>query len=510
MNLCSAAALLLFALSAVQVTASSAGNRALGKSTLIPDAATATTTATTPATGQSMAARRPNILVIMAEDLGPRIGAFGDRLASTPNIDRLAATGVRFPNTFTAAGVCAPSRAAFITGVHQNTLGAQHMRTSTSPLGAYLAVPPPEVKAFPELLRAVGYYTFTDRKLDYQFSGIFAGTGPATIWDAEGVGAHFSGRAADQPFFGLLNLFITHESATFSSSRLEAAGDTGGAAVARAAEQARASLPVRTDPDQVSVPPYYPDTPEVRAEIATFYDNVALMDLEVGRILGDLENAGLLDSTIVLWTTDHGDALPRAKRELFDSGIRVPLVVHWPVHLRPAARAPGSVDARLVSFVDFAPTLLAFAGVAPSPFHQGGNFLSDPPRRYVFAARDRVDEQVDRVRAVRDAQHKYLRFHLPGTPGAYPIAYRDNQVIMRTLWDELAAGRLTPTQRLWFEPRPPEALYDLARDPHEVNNLAEDPAHRQTLERMRAALDDWQQRVPDLGAGDEAGMRERF
>ena len=454
--------------------------------------------------------QRPNILVIMAEDLGQRIGAFGDPLAQTPNIDGLAAAGVRYPNTFTTAGVCAPSRAAFITGVHQNTLGAQHMRTSTSPVGAYLAVPPPAVKAFPELLRAAGYYTFTDRKLDYQFSGVSAGSGPSSIWDAEGESADFRGRAPDQPFFGLLNLFITHESATFSSARLEAAGDPRGAAVARAAETARAGLARRTDPADIEVPPYYPDTPEVRAEMAAFYDNIALMDIEVGRILADLEADGLRDSTIVIWTTDHGDALPRAKRELFDSGIRVPLVVHWPERLRPLDQVPGSESLRVVSFVDLAPTLLELARVPAPDFLHGFSFLSADERTYAFAARDRVDEQVDRVRAVTDGRFKYLRYHLPDSPGAFPIEYRNNQATMQALWRELSAERLNDIQRQWFDPRPREALFDTSEDPHEVVNLAGDKAHRDTLERLRSALHGWQLRVPDLGALPETRMRERF
>ncbi|HEY5644666.1 MAG TPA: sulfatase [Pseudomonadales bacterium] len=454
-------------------------------------------------------ADRPNILVLLAEDLSAHVGAFGDAVARTPNLDALAREGTRFPNTFTTAGVCAPSRAALITGVHQITLGAQHMRTSTSPVGAYLAVPPPEVKAFPELLRRVGYYTFTDRKLDYQFSGIGAGTGPESIWDAEGELEPLASLPADRPFFGLINFFITHESATFTP---EAVAGTPGEPMAKRAAAARARIPDRTDPASVIVPPYYPDTRAVRGHIADLYDNVRLMDAEVGQILKTLRELGREDDTIVIWTTDHGDPLPRAKRELFDSGIRVPMIIHWPDALRPADLPAGSVDQRLVSFVDLAPMILRMAGIAPPAFLQGQDPLATDlaAREYVFASRDRVDEQLDRVRAVRDARFKYLRYFDPGTPGATHIAYRDQGRIMQSLWLGRRTGTLTPEQSLWFEPRPEEALYDLEVDPHELNNLVEHPDHLATLTRMRAAYADWHASVPDMGGVPEPELADRF
>lgn len=454
-------------------------------------------------------AKRPNILVLMAEDLSAHLGAFGDPIARTPNLDALAATGVRFPNTFATAGVCAPSRAAFITGVHQISLGAQHMRTSTSPVATYLAVPPPEVKAFPELLRRAGYHTFTDRKLDYQFSGIGAGTGPESIWDQEGQLDPLADLPDDRPFFGLINFFITHESASFTP---EAVAGTPGEAMARRAAAARAKIPDRTDPDTVVVPPYYPDTKAVREHIAVVYDNVRLMDAEVGQILKRLRELGREDDTIVIWTTDHGDPLPRAKRELFDSGIRVPLIIRWPESLAPAGLKPGTLDERLISFVDLAPMILAMAGVPAPGFLQGADLFAvdATPRQYVYAARDRMDEQADRVRAVRDDRFKYLRYFDPGTPGAVHIAYRDQGRIMQALWRGHGAGTLNAEQSLWFEPRPEEALYDLAADPHELVNLAADPEHLTTLTRMRSAYAAWRIRVDDLGEVPEAELAERF
>ena len=452
----------------------------------------------------------PNILILMAEDMSARVGAFGDTVARTPNLDALAADSVRFPNTFTAAGVCAPSRAAFITGVHQISLGAQHMRTSSSPVANYLAVPPAEVKAFPELLRAAGYYTFTDRKLDYQFSGIGAGTGPFTIWDAEGVANGLPELPSDRPFFGLINFFITHESAAFTPAS-QAPGSFGLATAIRA-ETARGGLPHPIPADDVAVPPYYPDLPQVREHIADVYNNIQVMDAQVGLILSSLEARGLLDRTIVIWTTDHGTLLPRGKRDLFDSGIQVPMIIRWPAAMQPGHWKPGDLDERLISFVDLAPIVLGMAGVAQPDYLQGRDTINPdvPARRYIHASRDRIDERDDRVRAVRDHRYKYLRYYLPGTPGAAHLSYRDQGRIMQALWSGLEQETLTGTQLLWFQPRDREALYDLALDPHELVNLVDDPGYTSHLNRLRDAYTTWRSRVPDLSDEPEAAMAARF
>jgi arylsulfatase A-like enzyme len=453
--------------------------------------------------------KRPNILILMAEDMSPRVGAFGDPVAVTPNIDRLADQGVRYPNTFTTAGVCAPSRAAHITGVHQMALGAQHMRSFA---GGYRAVPPAEVKAYPELLRAAGYHTFTQLKLDYQFSRVWAGSGPFTIWDREGrFRADWREREPEQPFFGLVNFQSTHESALFPRAGFPKSGTHllfqlvylftfwGHDDVVA--------------PEDVAVPPYYPDTPTVRRDIARHYNNIHKMDEEVGAVLEALDRDGLSDSTIVIWTTDHGDGLPRAKREVFDSGIRVPMIVRWPDALRPADLEPGGEDARLVSFVDLAPTVLAMAGLAAPDYMVGRDFSSADPaelREYVYAARDRMDEVPDRQRAVRDRRYKYIRNYQPDAPGAQHIAFRQNLDIMEELWSLRQGGSLDPAAARWFEPRSSDELYDTVSDPHEIEDLAGDPTHAATLERLRGALDAWLARTEDLGAIPESELAERF
>lgn len=454
------------------------------------------------------AVERPNILLLVAEDLSPRIGAFGDSVAHTPNIDALAEQGIRYTNTYTTAGVCAPSRAALITGVHQNALGAGHMRSHNWSQADYKAVPPPEVKAFPELLRGAGYFTYANAKLDYQFSGTGPGSGPFTIWDKESfmtLGASWRDRYDDRPFFGMYAFMETHESGLFP--RCCWPRSLSHAFMALMHTVKHWNTPELVRPEQVTVLPYYPDSPAIRRDIARQYNNSITMDRVVGEVLQQLEQDGLADNTIVIWTTDHGDGLPRAKRELYDSGIKVPMVIRWPARFRPEALLPGTVETRMISFVDLAPTILALAGVEIPDFIQGQQLVGKGkprPRDYIFAAADRMDEQHDRQRAVRDKQYKYIRNDYTDRAGAKHLAFRDNLDSMQALWRLGDKGQLNATQRLWFDNHPPEELYDTLADPHEIKNLANDPGYAEVLQRMRAALKAWQQGVPDLGAMPEA------
>lgn len=453
----------------------------------------------------------PNILILMAEDMSARVGAFGDDVAVTPVLDQLAKEGVRYPNTFTTAGVCAPSRAAHITGMHQVSMGGQHMRSSNGPTGGYKAVPPPQVKAYPELLRAAGYYTWTDQKLDYQFSGTQSGSGPFTIWDDEGGDGHWQNRQPGQPFFGLINFIVTHESGVFTplgnwpNSFTHLLMQTMRAAFLPSLPEAE---PI--SPGQVNVPPYYPDTKTVRADIARHYNNIVVMDRQVGEILAQLEADGLADSTIVIWTTDHGDGLPRAKRDLFDTGIKVPMIIRWPDAYRPRGVSANGIDTRLVSFIDVAPTLLNLAKAAVPSYLQGQDFIQGKPREYIFASRDRIDEVPDRQRAVRDPQYKYIRSWHPEQPGGHPLAFRDNMAMMREMWTLLKEGKLNAVQRQWFEAPGKERLYDVIKDPLELNNLTVNPDYKKVLQRMRGAQAQWQQRVEDWSDMPEAEMLASF
>jgi N-sulfoglucosamine sulfohydrolase len=457
---------------------------------------------------------RPNILLLMTEDMSARVGTFGDSVAITPNLDALAAEGVRYPNTFTTAGVCAPSRAAHILGMHQISTGTQHMRASSRPEGGYYAVPPDSVKAYPELLRAAGYYTYTDNKLDYQFSSPFPGSGPATIWDREkAAAADWGERAPGQPFFGFINFQVTHESGIFRPLGSLPHSPTH-FIMQLMRWYAFGAVPEVVDPQDIVVPPYYPDTPTVRGDMARHYNNIAYMDGEVGGILHQLAAAGLADTTIVIWTTDHGDGLPRAKRELFDSGIKVPMIIRWPEAYRPAGVMPGAVDERLISFVDLGPTILSLAGVHVPAYMQGSNFAdaSAAQNIYIYASRDRIDEVMDRQRAIRDKRYKYIRSWYPNVPGGTDLKFRNNMDMareMRAMYEE-PQSKLNATQALWYEASGEERLYDLENDPFEINDVSHNPKYAGVLRRMANEMDVWLARVGDWSETPESVMVERF
>jgi arylsulfatase A-like enzyme len=431
--------------------------------------------------GVAVSLTRPNILWLVAEDMNRELGAYGDGVARTPALDGLAATGARFTHAFATSGVCAPARAALITGMYATSIGAHHMRSIE---GGYYPVPPPEVKAFPEYLRAAGYYTSNAAKQDYQFSDVLGG-GPFTIWDASGPGADWRGRAEGQPFFAYLTFLTTHESQLFGDAEPE------------------------TDPARVRVPAYYPDNPVIRKDLAQLYDRVAIMDGQVADVLARLEEDGLADDTLVLFFGDNGRGMPRDKRWVYDGGIHVALLARW-----PGGIDAGTVRTDLVSFVDLAPTMLAVAGVDVPAHMPGRVFLgrqaTDPPR-YVFAAADRADEAHDRIRAVREERWKYIRNHQPGTPYGQSIAFRNQLQSMQEILRLGAMDLLVPPADWYFrQTKPVEELYDVDADPDEVVNLAGSPAHADVLARMRQAHDDWVARSGDLGTVPEAVLAERF
>jgi len=429
--------------------------------------------------------KRWNILWVSFEDTNPYYGCYGDPVARTPNLDALAARGCIWPNTFSTAGVCAPARSAIITGMYPTSIGTHHMRTAHTNKATpelptpYSAVPPHYVSCFTEYLRAAGYYCTNNQKTDYQFDA------PRTAWDECGGNAHWRNRPdPDQPFFAVFNPERTHESRMWPDYGPEPA----------------------FDPDAVEVPPYFPDTRKVREAIARMYTNIEFNDGILGELLAQLEEDGLAENTIVFHWSDHGP-MPRGKRWPYDSGIHVPMIVR-----APGLIEPGSVSERLLSTVDLGPTVLSLAGVE-IPWHlQGRAFLGEQaaePREYVYATRDRYDESYDMVRAVRDKRYKYMRHYRPELPYLLWIPYRNRHPIVEEMWRLHLAGELTGPQRLMFEPRPVEELYDTDADPYEVNNLAGDPSYEPELRRLREALDQWRTEVGDLGELDEAEMVRR-
>ncbi len=443
---------------------------------------------------------RPSILWISAEDLSPDLGSYGDRYSKTPILDKLASEGARYTNAFSTAPVCAPSRSAIITGMYATSIGSMHMRSK--------AVPPPNVKAFTEYLRAAGYYCTNNSKTDYNFEAPPNNRPPDTVWDDTSNKAHWRNRPdKTQPFFAVINLLVTHEGQVRSNDE-RYAGNT-----------ARLKPEDFHDPAKSVLPPYYPDTPVVRKTWARYYDLITAMDYQAGAILNQLEEDGLAQNTVVFFWGDHGRGLTRGKRWVYDSGTRVPLLVRWPGRINP-----GTVIDDMVSLMDLGPTALSIAG-APVPTHmQGQPFLGDQkrsPREYIFAHRDRMDETYDMMRAARDKRYKYIKNFFPGRPYAQYIAYMDEMPIlqeMRRLYkDHMNAlspeyGKaLNPTQLIFFKPeKPPEELYDITVDPHEIDNLAGKPEFQDVLKRMRAVLGKWQKETKDLGLVPENELRERM
>ncbi|MEP0711787.1 sulfatase [Algoriphagus sp.] len=430
---------------------------------------------------------RPNIVWIVNEDMSPEhLEVYGGTGGQTPHLNALAADGLRFTNAYSTAGVCAPSRAALITGAYQTSIGAMHMRTlgmSQNALDAYppghqsySVVLPADMKPYPEYLRMAGYYTSNNVKEDYQFQS------PVTMWDESSNKAHWRNRKdPDQPFFSIFNLTISHESQVW----------------------ARADEPLLVDPDSVKVPPVYPDDSVSRNTLARFITNVMRMDTQVGEIIAQLKEDGLYDNTIIFYYSDHGDGMPYYKRELYDRGLKVPLIIKAPFLEK------GAVTDELVSFVDFGPTVLSLAGVEIPESMQGQAFLGNqkaPNRKYIYAARDRMDSEYDRVRAVSDGRYKYIRNYMPDKPNYQNIQYRLNNPLMLHLLELNEKGALNENQARWFaSSKPEEELYDTQNDPFEFKNLADNPDHAEKLAELRAAHLKW---VADFGDMAEQNEQE--
>jgi N-sulfoglucosamine sulfohydrolase len=433
---------------------------------------------------------RPNIIWVVLDDASPTLGCYGDTQAITPNLDRLAREGARFTRAFTHAPVCAPSRSGLITGMYPTTIGSHHMRSKL--------INPPET--FISLLRQAGYYVAWPGKTDFNFDQQDPNARTAGVAPPPGS---FDSRAnwlnaepPKQPFFGYLNLGVTHESQVRANAEQHAKNT------------ARLKPGEFHDPKKMRIPAFYPDAPEVRKDLAQYYDLLTAADYQVGDVLAWIDKHGIAEETIVIVFSDHGRGMPRSKRWIYDSGTRVPLLVRSPREIKP-----GTVRDDLVAFVDFAPTMLSLAGAEIPTRMQGQVFLGNKrakEREYIYAARDRMDETFDRIRAVRDKRYKYIRNFHPELPYAQRIAYNEENPTMQ-VWRKLSAeGKLSGAPALFFAPaKPKEELYDTEVDPDEVKNLAADPKYRQTLDRMRKAMDDWIRTTKDMGEIPEEELIKR-
>lgn len=438
---------------------------------------------------------QPNILWIVTEDISPTLSFYGDNTAKTPNLDKLASESLIYDNAFAPVGVCAPSRSSIITGMHPTSIGTMHMRTSHDvfswgrrdysaevdikdiegdTIRKYSAVIPDYVKCYTEYMREAGYYCTNNYKTDYQFAA------PVTSWDENNQKAHWRNAPKGKPFFSIFNIDVTHESYLWRND----------------------TLPITVNPKDVIVPPYLPDNEATRNTIARHYSNVELMDKRVEKIINQLKEDGLYDNTIIFFYSDHGGPLPRGKRAILDSGLKVPFLV------KDKKGTTGRTD-RLISFVDLAPTMLSLAGVEPKDYMEGYAFMGEynaTKRDYVFGSSDRFDEFTDRIRSVRNKKYLYLRNSFPELPKYKDVTYRKNIPMMSNFLKLRDEGKLNDVQKIWFETKTTEELYDVVKDPHQINNLAENPEYASSLKEMRTALNDFQKDKTDFGVIPEAEL----
>jgi len=429
---------------------------------------------------------QPNIVWISCEDISPHLGCYGDPHAITPNLDKLAQEGTRYTNAFTTAGVCAPCRSAIITGMYQNSIGTHHMRCN--------ATLPTWLKPFPVYLREAGYYCTNNSKTDYQFSK------PAKkeIWDICGAKGHWKNRPQkSQPFFAVFNFTGCHESGIASESKYKSVTED--------------LLPSqRQNPKELTtLPPYYPDTTITREDWKRNYELITAMDAWAGDLIQQLKDAGEYDNTIIIYWSDHGVGLPRAKRWLYDSGTHIPLIIRVPEKFQKSLDISSlATDNQLISAVDFAPTVLNIAGIDPPSYLQGRAFLGlhlSPPRKFVYGARDRMDERYDIIRTVRGPQYRYIRNFEPLKPYYQYMNTPEKGATMQEIRKKEASGQLDPVMALFSaNEKPVEELYDTHADPFEIHNLADDPAFSQRLSEMRHALSEWQNEIGDVGLIPEA------
>jgi len=445
-----------------------------------------------------------NIVWLSTEDMGPILGSYGVDAIKTPNLDKLAKEGVRYTHAYSTVGVCAPSRFSIITGMYAARLGAQNMRTGdyhnyktpeevqhNTYIGVrdktgrnvpeYEVVPPSNIQCFTELLRKEGYYCANNFKCDYQFNA------PFTAWDEVSSTVSYKDAPEGKPFFYVRNFMVTHESRIWQHK----------------------DEPLTVKPEDVTVPAYFADIPEVRNDIARKYSNIEEMDRQVGELMTQLEADNLLDNTIIMFWSDHGGNLLRQKRAVGNSGLQVPLIIRYPNKKRA-----GEVDDRIVSLMDLGPTVISLLNIKPPSHYDGKAFAGnyeEEPRKYAFGSADRFDEVTDMQRSVLDGRYVYIKNFMPQLPLIYRNKYRE-QIPMNAKLIALNQEKKLKGDAayMFMETKPREELYDLLNDPYEVHNVADDPIHAERLNKYRKALGDWQLEIGDKGFTPEHDLVEMF
>lgn len=438
------------------------------------------------------APRRPNILWIVGENFDLDFGCYGAENVHTPNVDALAAHGIRYTNVFSTSPVCAPSRSAFLTGMYATTTDTHNMRSHREDDFRL----PAGVRPLTHRLADAGYTTANitrigDRtvgtgKLDLNF------VNEGKLYETE----DWSKLKPNQPFFAQVNMpeaeYDIYDRKSAEKERVPWVGEQWHPKVAT--------------PENVTPPPYYPDHRIVREEWARYLNSASGMDVRIGWILDQLKRDGTADDTVVIFFADNGRLEPRGIHWCFDSGLHVPMIIHWPKNFpAPAGYQEGVVDDSMISLIDLTATTLSIAGIEPPATMQGRVFLGNPgapERTYAFSARDRIDETVVRRRSVRDKRYHYVRNFTPGAGFPTLNRYKEKCFLIKPLMRRLMAeGELFGPPAELMQPFPEEQLFDTLADPHEINNLAGsvDPEHRAALLRMRAALDTWMIETGDRG-----------
>lgn len=436
--------------------------------------------------------KKPNILWLTAENISLDLGCYGEKLVRTPNLDRLAAEGVRYTRVFSTSPVCAPSRSAFMTGMYQTSTGTHHMRSHRDDDFRL----PPGIRPITHRLADAGYFTANiktigDRvvgtgKLDLNF------VNEGKIFQSD----DWAALKSHQPFFAQINTpeveYDIYDRKTRMKDRVEWVGER--------------EHPQIATPDNVKPPPYYPDHPVVRAEWARYLNSISGLDRRIGWVLDQLREDGLADDTVIIFFADNGRLEARGIHYCYDSGLQVPMIVRWPKNFPPPQYKPGTVNDDVISLLDITATTLAIAGIDKPPGMQSRIFLgpkAEPPRKYAFSARDRIDETVNRIRTVRDDRYRYIRNFMPEQSLTALNRYREKCFLVMPLMRELhAKGELKGAPLAFLSPRlPDEELYDTKTDTHLIYNLidSKDSEHQRALLRLRTALDVWMIETGDQG-----------
>tara|TARA_S200000501_G_scaffold149668_1_gene141157 strand:+ start:4720 stop:6375 length:1656 start_codon:yes stop_codon:yes gene_type:complete len=445
-----------------------------------------------------------NVVWISCEDMGPILGSYGNDVIKTPHLDKLASEGVRYTNAYSTVGVCAPSRFSIITGMYSARLGAHNMRTGDyhnykipeqvsyrksigvidkegKNIPEYEVVPPTYVKPFTEVLRTKGYYCANNFKCDYQFNA------PFTAWDEVSSTVSYRDAPKDKPFFYVWNTLLTHESRIWE----------------------RSNQPLTVNPEDIIIPSYFPDIPEVRNDIARKYSNIEAMDKKVGELMIQLEEDGLLEKTIIMFWSDHGGNLLRQKRAVGNSGLNVPLIIRYPNKMDA-----GKVDNRIVSLMDLGPTVLSLLNIKP-PEHYDGKAIAghyeESARKYAFGTADRFDESTDMQRSVLDGRYVYIKNFMPELPLIYRNKYRERITMNSKLIQMDSLDMLDGDAKyIFMKTKPSEEFYDLVNDPYEVNNIIDDPKQADKIDNFRFALENWQKEINDQGFIAENKLVQSF